>query len=394
LADEFQTAQHAHGATDPDDIAALVRCVGDVDAFATEHWGRAPLVRRDADRFGDLLDLRAVDQLLGSVAQPPSFRVVRDGDTLPAVDVTRTVRLAGRDLEHVADLGRIAAQIEAGATLVLQGLQRTWLPIARFCRRLERATSHAVQANAYLSPAGSRGLARHFDNHDVIVLQLWGEKAWDVDGLGALRLAAGDVMYLPTGTEHSAATGDAPSLHLTVGLLRDTYRSLVERALADPRLDDPLPLGYADDVGRGRLVDELRERLAGAIDALASADPGALAADAAHRATTRRRPLMTGQLRSILGLADLDHTTRLRRRIDQPATLTVRADGTARLEMSDRTIDLPAVAVTGAHFVLDRTELAVGEIPGLDESGRAVLARRLVREGLLEVVDAAAGDVS
>jgi hypothetical protein len=29
----------------------------------------------------------------------------------------------------------------------------------------------------------------------------------------------------------------------------------------------------------------------------------------------------------------------------------------------------------------------VGELPGLDETGRIVLVRRLIREGLLEVVD-------
>jgi hypothetical protein len=29
----------------------------------------------------------------------------------------------------------------------------------------------------------------------------------------------------------------------------------------------------------------------------------------------------------------------------------------------------------------------VGDLPGLDETGRIVLVRRLIREGLLEVVD-------
>ena len=36
----------------------LEQCVGDVDAFAADHWGRAPLLRRGAGDFRDLLDPR------------------------------------------------------------------------------------------------------------------------------------------------------------------------------------------------------------------------------------------------------------------------------------------------------------------------------------------------
>ena len=40
---------------DPD-AAVLARCVGDVDVFAREVWGRRPLVHRGAGSFSDLLE--------------------------------------------------------------------------------------------------------------------------------------------------------------------------------------------------------------------------------------------------------------------------------------------------------------------------------------------------
>ncbi|MDT0993951.1 hypothetical protein, partial [Pseudomonas aeruginosa] len=60
------------------DRAALARCVGDVERFAADHWGRSPMLRRADGEFTDLLDLAAVEEVLGSAARRPEFRLVRD----------------------------------------------------------------------------------------------------------------------------------------------------------------------------------------------------------------------------------------------------------------------------------------------------------------------------
>ncbi|MBA2280984.1 MAG: cupin, partial [Acidimicrobiia bacterium] len=263
------------------DLAVLARCVGDVDAFADRHWGRAPVLRRAAGAFDDLLDVDAVESLLVSSARRPTFRLVRDGGTLPPDGYTATVRLGSASVPGVADVGAIATLVGEGATVVLHSLQRTWLPLVGFCRALERATSHPVQANAYLSPGGTPGLGRHADDHDVLVLQVDGAKGWDVDGLGPFDLAAGDVLYLPGGTEHAATATAGPSLHITLGFLRVTYRQVLRRALADldGDLDDPLPLGYArgDGDGPDRLADGVATRFAETARHLEKADAAEVA---------------------------------------------------------------------------------------------------------------------
>ena len=377
-----------------DDVAALARCVGDVEAFARDHWGHTPLLRRGAGSFGDLLDLDAIEDMLVSTARRPTFRVVREGATIPVDTYTTSVRLGGVDVDEVADVGRIAALVSDGATVVLQGLQRTWLPLVSFCRRLERATSHAVQANAYLSPpAGTPGLGRHEDTHDVLVLQLMGTKGWDVDGLGSLELAEGDVLYLPTGTSHAATAQHEVSLHLTIGILRDTYRSALRRAVdaATPalELDRPLPLGYARPEHAAAFADELGEVLASTGKHLAGLDATDAATAEALRAQRRRRPLLTGHLRSVLTLGQLDDTTRVRRRRDNVTRLVdgTTADPRVVLELADRRILLPQLTRPALDLLLGPDDVTVGDLPGIDEPGRAVLVRRLVREGLLEIVD-------
>ncbi|HVF31629.1 MAG TPA: cupin domain-containing protein [Acidimicrobiales bacterium] len=372
---------------DPD-LARLAALVGDVEAFAESVWGRRPMHRSSGTTFDGLLSLRSIERLLASAARRPTFRLVQDGATLPPDRSTRRVRMAGASLDDVADLAKIAAAVDSGATLVLQGLQRTTVELAELCRSVERATSHPVQANAYLTPPGSAGLARHHDEHDVLVLQVAGSKAWDVDDLGPLELVAGDVLYLPAGTRHSAAAQDGMSLHLSLGLLRVTWGDLVGRALSGMEgLDRPLPLGYART---GALAGELRDVLDRLAKSLSDADAEALAADEVERARSRRLPLPVGQLRSVLALPGLDGDSRVSRRPDHPAVLATTPDDDDRfvLRLVDRELLLPEGARPAvAQLLAADGPIRVGDLAGLEPHGQLVLARRLVREGLLVVVD-------
>jgi len=371
-----------------DDLALLARLVGDVDAFATEHWGRQPL-RHTADLDLDvLLDIAEVERLLAAAARRPTFRMVQDGTPLPAERSAGPARLGGARIDDVADLTRITDAVDAGATLVLQSLQRTSLPIAQLCRSLERATSHPVQANAYLTPAGSSGLARHHDDHDVLVVQLHGSKRWKVDGLGELTTERGEVLYLPAGTGHAAEAQDQPSLHLTIGLLRITVGQVVQRALASAEelaLDRPLPLGYARPEQAEALTTAVGAVLEDVARHAGAFDPAAVVDAERSRARTRRRPLLLGGLESVLRLHEVGPTTVMARHRDQPARTTGAPDGDDRvvLELADRRVLLPRAMEAAVDHLLREDEVVVGELPGLDEGSRIVLARRLVREGLL-----------
>ena len=166
---------------------------------------------------------------------------------------------------------RVLAEFEAGATIVLQGLHHSWLPLARYCRQLEAYLGHPAQANAYYTPRGSQGLPVHHDTHEVISLQVAGEKRWLVyepalelplknqrysSELGApgepvldVTLRAGDTMYLPRGWLHQALTSDSDSLHITVGV---NVRRWIDEARAelDAQEDDIASAGRSTATSR------------------------------------------------------------------------------------------------------------------------------------------------
>ena len=79
--------------------SALGRCVGDVERFASEAWGRHPEHYPGADPagFADLLSLDDVDRLITSAAlRLPTFRLIRDGATLPESSYTKTGRAGSK----------------------------------------------------------------------------------------------------------------------------------------------------------------------------------------------------------------------------------------------------------------------------------------------------------
>jgi lysine-specific demethylase/histidyl-hydroxylase NO66 len=391
-----------HVQASPDDRAALARCVGDVDRFVAEVWGREPLLCPGRGRFDDLLGLDDVDALVtGTVLRLPAFRLVRDGRPLEPGRYTRRLRLGGRWLDDVADPAKVAARFDEGATLVLQGLHRYWPPLTRFCRSLERVLGHAVQANAYVTPAGAQGLGLHADEHDVFTLQVLGRKSWQAYRPGEEpasggtpviddEVGPGDTMYLPRGARHAARTTASPSIHLTVGINTTAWSSVLEAALevaGGPGLGmgDALPVGWSgDEAGFPAAVGAWLQRVA---EVLAAVDPGEVAAVVQRGAPDRRPPLPAGSLSSLVRLAELDDTTVLRRREGAVAEVVPEGDVVA-LVLADRTLRMPMTVEPVLRRVVASPSVRGVDLGDdvLDEEGRSVLLRRLVREGLLEAV--------
>ncbi|HEX2068655.1 MAG TPA: cupin domain-containing protein, partial [Actinomycetota bacterium] len=231
--------------------SVLERCVGDPATFLARSWGRHPVHHRAPDGFGDLLTLEDVDHVVTAMGlRVPAFRLVKDGETISTSAYTKLGRIGSAPVTGLADPARIFQLFEDGATIVLQGMHRFWLPLARFCRDLELELGHPAQVNAYITPPGSRGFDLHEDPHDVFVLQAFGRKHWEVfdpgDAVGASRSAAplsvelqpGDSLYIPKGGRHAARTQETVSGHLTIGIHAYEWADLVRELLKEIEKDE------------------------------------------------------------------------------------------------------------------------------------------------------------
>ncbi|MGW4502686.1 cupin domain-containing protein, partial [Micromonospora sp. NPDC004336] len=403
----------------PSAAAALTRCVSVEPAkFAAAHWGRTPLLSRadelpNAAGFTDLLSPADADDLLSRRGlRSPFLRVAKDGQLVPAARFTGGGGAGAEIGDQVLD-ERVLELYAGGATLVLQGLHRTWPALIDFARDLGAAVGQPLQVNAYLTPAGSQGFATHYDTHDVFVLQVDGRKHWRIhppvlpdplerqpwggradevaataDGPPALDvvLAPGDALYLPRGWLHSAQAQESSSLHLTVGVRALTRYALVEELLAlaaeDQRLRATLPFG-TDVADPDAIEPELTETVEALRDWLLRADPAAVAARLRQRAWPAARPAPIRPLAQAAALAALDADTRLAPRPGLRWQLAPQGDRLA-LRLFDRTITLPATCEPAVRALLTGEAARVGDLPGLDDDAdRITLARRLLREAVL-----------
>ena len=373
--------------------AALERCVGEPGPFLSEYFGRRALWRRRSDDgFADLFGPAEADHLLTTAGlRTPAIRLVRNGDGIPSSVWTTSARIAGVAMPGLVDPRAVLREFDAGATIVLQGLHRFRPALRRFCRELEEALGHPCQVNAYLTPAGAQGLAQHHDSHDVFVLQTFGTKQWEVHAGDTepwdLVLEPGDVLYMPAGTPHSARAQSAMSGHLTIGVLTTAWRSFLEqvvaRALDDPAFASALPGGW--HVDRAPFSDQLRSQLELLVDRIAKVDPAGVTEEAADDFLRHRHPMLGGAFAARMQLADLSDDTVVRLRPGAIAEVRGRGDELALL-IGDCEVVMPAWIEPALRLAVDGDDHAVGALSSIDPESRLVLVRRLVREGVLEIV--------
>ncbi|MFB6561852.1 JmjC domain-containing protein [Streptomyces sp. NPDC056400] len=189
--------------------------------------------------WDDLNEIVAAHRL-----EPPRMRLSRASEAVPATaySILRTNR---RGVSwYQPQPAEFHARLAEGASLVIDAIDQIHPPIREAAAGLERFFRTPVQANAYASWTAEEGFGTHWDDHDVVVLQLEGSKRWKIYGptrqapawrdveapeaptgepIADIVLTAGDVLYLPRGWWHavSADQGSA-SLHLTFGLATQT----------------------------------------------------------------------------------------------------------------------------------------------------------------------------
>ncbi len=399
---------------------ALDRLLGaESERFADEVWGRGiVLASRDErganDDFADLFSAAAVDELIADRGlRTPFLRVAREGTTLPDSAFTSGGGVGAGVGDQVSDdkLRRLFAD---GATIVLQGLHRTWPPLLAFGQQLAAELGHPVQVNAYVTPPQNQGFSDHYDVHDVFVLQVHGQKRWavrppvlesplrgqtwdarraDVERAAAqpplleVTLNPGDCLYLPRGFVHSARARGGTSIHLTIGVhvwTRDHLAESLLRSVRDALADDPgirasLPLGV-DIAHPDELADAAEAVRTAAIGALTRVDTATLAADLLSRHRGMQRPEPLAPLAQLSAADALEPGSRLRLRAHLLASLED-ADGGLVVRSRAGRCQLPAEARPALERLLTGQPIDVASLA--DDAQAAVrLARRLLVEGV------------
>ncbi|NP_956631.1 ribosomal oxygenase 2 isoform X1 [Danio rerio] len=213
----------------------------DLQEFFQRFWERQPLVLHRSDAalagyYGSLFPLSGLRRLCA--------RGLQYGTD---INTCRCVRGQKRLLNRAGAVDFCLLErdfLEKKATIQFHQPQRFQDELWRIQERLECFFGCLVGSNVYITPAGAQGLPPHYDDVEVLILQLEGQKHWrlyeptvplareyslEPEGrIGApthdFILQAGDLLYFPRGTIHQADTpaGAGHSTHLTLS----TYQNM------------------------------------------------------------------------------------------------------------------------------------------------------------------------
>ncbi len=219
------------------DLASLL-APASVDALVEAFSGKQRLLVRSSHprRAEALLPRWMLDRMIAAdLPRAGAFQVLRHGEVIPPERF--------RDADGRLRSDALAALVAEGVSFILHRIDDEVPAIGRLADSVERRLGHAVWVNAYITHGSGGALPPHYDDHDVLVLQVHGKKRWfghgtpepspiarspDGHEFGPARwdllLEPGDALFVPRGEVHHTEVDGDLSVHLTLAI--DTLRGV------------------------------------------------------------------------------------------------------------------------------------------------------------------------
>lgn len=383
-----------------------------IEEFFNHYWEKN-FLHKDSppESFDDLFSIRDIERWA---------RSTRDGFFFVLHPVDDTVQIASHQANAVAS-SSIAKNYKNGLAQILKRVS-DWPTLQDFISQTEKFFHTHVGANAFLTPPGARTLSNYICNDNILVLQIEGEQTWELRELTVLQLdleekqhlefsdewkhrhsnpviaevslRAGEMLYIPRGMPHSAnAPERGAGLHLRVYIAPHTwvdfFKTAAEHAaIHSQAMRRSLPAGFVED-------DTLRDGMATDFQQLMD-DFQNVSFDDVLSAVRRNRVAHQGFPPSdFLGARvdpdELGPDSKVERRPHVLCTVEEITDPEgcpkSALFFGNEQVVGPPGLRRAFQFVRAHERFRISELPGLDAESQLVLARRLVREGLLRPSD-------
>lgn len=391
--------------------------------FFTLYWEKGPFTwaRHQPSHYQTLLSPSDIDFIISSAFATDKAAV----EALGTIEIKKFLK--GENATVVSEL---YDAYRRGATLRVNRVHRYWKPLRELCRSLEQSFSFPVRANLYCTPESAARSKRHYDTHDVLVLQISGRKSWHIfppliqlplatvpplpfeertemlkyarggprkgrasiteaesgEPISEITLEAGDLLYMPRGFLHEAWTTDEPSTHVTIGLHVVRWLDLLSVALAqvgnrDVRFRQALPVGAEVR----EQMDELFSSLLNVFGREARFKDAA--EELADSFVKSRQAVGDGTLNSLTTIPEINGQTLLQHR---PGLLCRYAEngGAVGVVSANSALWMPTGFEDALRFIATTREFRVGEIPGqMTENSKVSLARRLIQDGFVRIAE-------
>lgn len=382
-----------------------------IEDFAANYWEKQVLhiQRNNPDFFFSLFSIEDLDKVLEyNRPHGSSLKVVKSNQPMNST--------VYENQDGSLNLNQLYTAYADGYSILINGIQRFWEPIKMLMESLRNDISHNASANLYLTPENEKAFSPHYDSHDVFALQISGEKHWilydethlktpllnsyqptfqreQLTGAREITMRAGDILYMPRGVPHEAYTTDKSSMHITVGIQSVQWIDFITKSLLNLsqkhiELRKALPIGFLNSDNENLLStdEELdfinilqqvfqKENIGGSLNILG------------EEFRTKEQPKPDGHFSSLDRLNHIHLESQLSKREGLTSKVTNSASG-ARISFQGNTIKGPSQIVNTLVFISEQKGIfSVKDIPFLNNENKLKLAKRLVRGGLLKVLN-------
>ncbi|MEI9992954.1 MAG: cupin domain-containing protein [Rhizomicrobium sp.] len=180
------------------------------------------------NRFAGLLDWTTLRKLLSKPDFPlDSLRVQRESVVVQRIFYSDNKRI---------DLGRLDTQMRGNTSLVVVPVETHIPALAALCDDIRSHIPEKIQVGVIVTVGAGGAFQQHYDDEDLIILQLEGSKRWQIHHATAANptkgmpkapppegapifdevLQPGDFLFLPAGSWHHCENGPERSLHLGI----------------------------------------------------------------------------------------------------------------------------------------------------------------------------------
>ncbi len=373
------------------------------ELFAKEFFeaGYLHISRADSQFYNHLLQIDSLDALLGSRQfKFPALRLTKAGEELTSEKYANDKNI---------DLSSVQKYFLDGYTIILNALHDQNQALGELVNVLAHDLGHPFQTNVYITPPSSQGFPAHYDTHEVFVLQIEGSKIWRIYNQSPeilptkqmefqkekhatpptfteLELKKGDLLYIPRGVMHDAQTNSELSVHVTLGWLGYTWTDALVQMLLEFSKKHAISRKFIDPFKNRSAADLDKEFSEVMQQFINSSNPQQSVYQFRKELAANQKFFFSDLLNNAVNFNQINAATGfIKRRI---ASLNIiKSTDEVILKMASREISFPYFTYRTIEFILNRNDLfTMNDLPDdLDDEGKMVLLRRLVKEGVITI---------
>lgn len=262
--------------------------------FISEYFEKKPLIikRNDSHYFDDLLTLAITDNIIADGTRHTDLKLTMShaGKKIVPEDYTNSWHTEKVSMQTGVDHKKlINSFIRDKATMIIHNAATYHAPLRTLVASMEETFNCNSGVNLFVTPANAQCFQWHYDEHDLFIIQIAGNKHWkifesavylpfepqnrkqvDFSNLALLHdvcLEPGDLLYLPRGYVHEVITTDILSCHITLGILNTSWIKRFADYVTGLAYQDPmLRRSFLSDAGippehKEEMITRLKQQL-------------------------------------------------------------------------------------------------------------------------------------